>query len=175
MLSLYKCTLRTHFISICKAKYSFGVAKQPGLLNLACWQDTDVSWIFKLWYTEWAITVHWLCFFNSRVCADVVYKMGRKTINVVNLVLNTADFLPHATEQKMSFGRLGGEDRTRADASEEARQAGLTDQSLWLFPHVLWTSLIKSWSSVDDISKITFPINIRKLYLEFKSLNIWVD
>lgn len=98
--------------------------------------------------------------------------MGRKKINVVNLVLNTADFLPHATEQKMSFGRLGGEDRTRADASEEARQAGLTDQSLWLFPHVLWTSLIKSWSSVDDISKITFPINIRKLYLEFKSLNI---
>ena len=76
------------------------------------------------------------------------------------------------TLENWGLGRLGGEDRTGADASEEAGQAGLTDQFLWLFPHVLWTSLIKSWSSVDDISKITFPINIRKLYLEFKSLNI---
>lgn len=69
--------------------------------------------------------------------------MGRKKINAVNLVLNTADFLPRATEQKRSFGRLGGEDRIGAGASEEAGQAGLTDQFLWLFLHVLWTSLIK--------------------------------
>lgn len=113
MLSLYKCTLRTHFISICKAKYSLGVAKQPGLLNLACWQDTDVSWIFKLWYTEWATTVHWLCFRNSRVCGDVVYKMGKKKINAVNLVLKTADFPPmcHRAEDEFREAGRGRQDR----------------------------------------------------------------
>lgn len=60
--------------------------------------------------------------------------------------------------------------------SEEEAQTGPTDKFLSLFPPNALNRSDRSlrlhfffFSSVDDISKTTFPINSRKLYLEFSN------
>lgn len=104
-----------------------------------------------------------------------IYRIGRKN-NCHQPGLKNCWLHP----RRCLYGGSEGEDGEGGSVSEEAALAGLTDKFLWLFPQCALDLPDRSWklcffSFADDISKMTFPINTRKLYLELKNLNIWAN
>lgn len=70
----------------------------------------------------------------------------------------------------------GRQEKKLMHVKKQHRLPSLTSFSV-SFPYMLWMLLIGGgnficMSFADDISKTTFPISTRKIYLELKSLNI---
>lgn len=165
--SLCNWAPRTCFISICKAKYWFEVVQIILLV------DKTLMFLECLNYDlekEQAVFIEDAPFLNSTVYGDLLHRT-REEDNAINQIVKT--------HQELPLGRLSGEDsqeRRLVCLRKRHRLAQLTSFSR-CFLQMLWTVLIGVWdciffffsSSVDDISKTTFPINSRKLYLEFSN------
>lgn len=117
---------------------------------------------------------------NSIAYWNFPYRMGRKKVTAINLVLNTADFISVCQRAEDLRDALRGRlERTLMRVRKQHRLAWLTSFS-GSFPHVLWIFLIGFFffffSFVDEtFQKLILPINTRKLYLELKTFYRWAN
>lgn len=169
MISFYNWAPRTHFISICRAKYLFGADQKIRLVD----KTLKFFWIFKLQFRKWAITVHWLLFPNSTVYVDLLYRTERKKERNCHHSGPKNHWL-HLMPRSRGCLSGGGEGKTAKEQGVwGTAQPGLTDEFLWIF--LIRVRNFIFFSFVDDFSKTTFLIKYRKLYLEFKTLSIWAN